>query len=236
MFSKKIKMYKFSFMLLAALSLTANHAYAEMQGVVEAITMANTIVESIGGKPLWAEIRSLHVIEKSRSLGGDGIIGEFWRDLIEPRDRYTLNSPEGPEVEFWWDERGVYQFIDNNRQELSPDLHSEVQSYWHGEIYVMFGRFARDDSDLFLHKNEDNSFTASSVSLDKEIGTFWVNGDGDLYRWRHEDGTEYIYGPHKQFGEISFPDWGTQIDGSWSFYYVEIEPSNASPSISFDPP
>ena len=212
-------------------------ASAEMKGDEEAIALADQLVESIGGKALWSQIRSLHVIEQSRSLKGDGIIGEFWRDLQTPRERYTLSNRDGLKVEFWWDHRGVWQFINGKQNENLPaSLHSEVQSYWAGEIYVMYHRLAKEDSSLRLDKNGDNSFTAFDEKLDRRLGTFWVNEDGDLYRWRHDDGTEYIYGPHRQFGEISFPDWGSQVDGSWSFYYVEVRWSTDEPQVSFDPP
>jgi hypothetical protein len=212
-------------------------ARAELKGDEEAIVLADQLVESVGGKALWSKIRSLHVIERSRSLRGDGIVGEFWRDLETPRDRYTLTNKNGLKVEFWWDDRGVWQFIDGEQSEDLPEnLHAEVTAYWPGEIYVMYHRLAKEDSTLRLSKNDDNSFTAFDEKFDRRLGTFWMNGDGDLYRWRHDDGTEYIYGPHKQFGEISFPDWGSQVDGSWSFYYVEVEWSIEDPDVSFDPP
>ena len=80
------------------------------------------------------------------------------------------------------------------------------------------------------------SFTAFDEKSSRRLGTFWVNGDGELYRWRHDDGTEYVYGPHRKFGDINFPDWGTQVDGSWSFYYVTVHWSTEAPSVSFEPP
>ena len=223
------------FMTLSLL-LFCNEGHAALKGDQEAVAMADQLIESIGGKELWSKIRSLHVIEKSRSINGDGIIGEFWRDLEEPRERYTLSTRQGTEVEFWWDSRGVWQTINGVLQESTDEQHMEVQSYWAGEIYVMYGRLAREDEDLLLTKNEDNSFTAYSESLQHDLGTFWLNDDGDLYRWRHQDGTEYIYGPPKKFGNINFPDWGTQVDGSWSFYYIEVVASTEAPGISFEPP
>lgn len=214
-----------------------NGAVAEMSGDDEAIALAEQVVESIGGRALWSQIRSLHVIEQSRSLKGDGIVGEFWRDLQEPRERYTLTSRDGLELEFWWTEQGVWQFINGKRNENLPtDLHAEVTTYWPGEIYTMYHRLAKEDASLRLDKNDDNSFTAVDEEQDRRLGTFWVNGDGELYRWRHDDGTEYIYGPHRKFGAISFPDWGSQVDGSWSFYYVEVRWSTDEPQVSFDPP
>lgn len=216
------------------LSLEAN---AELQGDEEAIALADQLVESIGGKELWSRIRTLHVFEQSRSLKGDGIMGEFWRDLQVPRERYTLTNRDGLVVEFWWDHRGVWQFINGERNgELPHNLHEIVTAYWPGEIYVMYHRLAKGDSAVRLEKNEDNSFTAFDKKLDRRLGTFWINNDGEMYRWRHDDGTEYIYGPHKKFGDISFPDWGTQVDGSWSFYYTEVRWSEDEPPVSFDPP
>jgi hypothetical protein len=208
-----------------------------MKGDEEAIALADQLVESIGGKELWSQIRSLHVFEKSRSPKGDGIVGEFWRDLQVPRERYTLTNRDGLKIEFWWDDRGVWQIINGEQNEdLPANLHAEVAAYWQGEIYVMFHRLAKEDSALRLDKNDDNSFTAFDEKLDRRLGTFWVNEDGDLYRWRHDDGTEYIYGPHRQFGEISFPDWGSQVDGSWSFYYMEVRWSTEEPQVSYDAP
>ena len=225
-----------SLVLVLGLAICTN-AKAEMKGDAEAIALADQLVESIGGRALWSKIRSLHVFEQSRSPRGDGIVGEFWRDLQVPRERYTLTNRDGLKIEFWWDDRGVWQLLNGEQNnDLPADLHAEVTAYWQGEIYVMYHRLAKEDPALRLDKNDDNSFTVFDEKLDRRLGTFWVNGDGDLYRWRHDDGTEYIYGPHRQFGEISFPDWGSQVDGSWSFYYVEVRWSTEEPKISYDPP
>ncbi len=212
-------------------------ATAELSGDPEAIAMADQVVDSIGGRELWSGFRSLHIVEKTRTLNGDGVMGEFWRDLREPRERYTLRNRQGRTVEFWWDRRGVSQLVAGKPPEppLPDSVHEEILAYWPGEIYVMYYRLASEDSDLSLEKHEDNSFTATSKMLGKALGRFWVNADGELYRWRHADGTEYIYGPLRHFGEISFPDWGTQVDGSWSFYYIEVRGSDEAPPVSFDP-
>ena len=224
-------------MILYLSFLLSSQASARLKGDPEAVALADQMIESIGGKELWSEIRTLYVVEKSRSLRGDGIIGEFWRDLQHARESYTLRNRKELEVKFWWDHRGVWQTIDGKlNSDLPANLHDEVQAYWQGEIYVMYYRLASDDSSIRLKKNEDNSFTAFDEKLSRRLGTFWLNDDGHLYRWRHDDGTEYIYGPHRQFGDISFPDWGTQVDGSWSFYYTEVRWSKNEPPVSFDPP
>ena len=210
---------------------------AELKGDEAAIEMAAEMIESIGGKALWSKIRTLYVVEKSRSLKGDGIIGEFWRDLQRPREWYTLNNRRGMVVRTWWDDKGIWQTLNGKQnRKLPAGLHQEVMAYWQGEIYVMYHRLARGDDSLRLQVQGDNAFTAYDEGLQRELGTFWINDDGQLYRWRHEDGTEYIYGPHRSFGEISFPDWGTQVDGSWSFYYTEVRWSLEEAPVSYAPP
>ena len=101
-----------TFVIVLALSSAGR---AEMHGDPEAIALADEIVASIGGREVWSTITGLHVFENSRSTKGAGIVGEFWRDLVTPRERYRLRNRAGIEVDFWWDERGVYQVINGVR-------------------------------------------------------------------------------------------------------------------------
>lgn len=208
---------------------------AELNGDVEAIRMARQVIESIGGHDVWRKARSMYVVENSRSPEGDGIIAEFHRDLTMPRERYSLYHRDGNRSEFWWDERGVSRLVNGkpDKSDLPDDIHALVLDYWRGEIYVMLRRLASEDPKLRLQAIDDRSFTAFEGK--RRLGRFWVNAQGELYRWRHDDGTEYIYGPLKKFGNINFPDWGTQVDGSWSFYYTEVRLSDAPPEADFTP-
>lgn len=216
-------------------------AHAELQGDSQAIQLAEQMIESIGGAGLWANIRTLYVVEKSRNPNGDGVIGTFWRDLETSRERYTLDSRTGNVIAFWWDERGVYQTVNGrpNTANLPENIHQLVLDYWPGEIYVMYHRLAKGDPGLRLELSGERDFTAYDAETGDRLGRFWINAEGDMYRWRHgseEEPVEYIYGPHKEFGEISFPEWGTQVDGSWMFEYVEVRWSAGPPPVSFDPP
>jgi len=209
---------------------------AELKGDPEAVELAQRMIESIGGRTLWSKIRSLHVVGKARSLKGDGILAESWHDLRQPREWYTLNNRRDMVVRTWWDRQGIWQTVNGKQNyRLPAGLYEEKQSHWPGGIYVMYHRLAREDETLRLTMNEDGSFTARDERLDRRMGRFWINADGELYRWRHDDGTEYIYGPHRSFGDISFPDWGSKVDGSWSFYYIEVRWSRDEPPISYDP-
>jgi hypothetical protein len=223
--------------LMIVLICTAAPVSAALKGDTEAVVLAERIIESVGGKALWTKIKALYVIENSRSVRSEGILGEFWRDLETPRERYILSPKTGPKYEFWWDTQAVQQTIDGvPNTKLAPGLREEVIDYWKGEIYVMYHRLAMEDPNLWLEKLEGNSFSAFDTSKGRTLlGTFLVNGEGHLYRWRHADSTEYIYGPLKDFGDIKFPQWGTQVDGSWSFSYVEIKWFTDASELSYKP-
>lgn len=219
-----------------------NPAHGEMVGDEEAIALANQMIESIGGKALWSSGRSLYVIEKSRTPRGGGTMGTFWRDLQVPRERYRLDTRRGNVIEFWWDHRGVYQTVNGAlRMEGLPDnIRQLVKDYWPGEVYVLFHRIASEDSLLrYENGSEPGQFRVINSKTGDLRGTFWVNGDGEMYRWRHfdeENPVEYVYGPLRNFGAISFPSWGAQVDGSWMFEYVEVRLSEEAFGISFDAP
>ena len=225
-------------MLTVAGALVAMPAYAEMKGNAEAIALADQMIESIGGKELWAKIKTLYIIEKSRTPGqGDGIVGEFWRDLTAPRETFTLKG-RAFSFQRTWTAEGGWQVLNGAfRLKTKEEIAGEELPYWYGEIYVLYHQLASDDERLRLELGEDDrQFTVYLDETGRRLGDFWLNVDGDMYRWRHDDGTEYIYGPHRQFGDISFPDWGTQVNGSWSFYYVEVRGFTTPPPVTFGPP
>ncbi|MEE8294698.1 MAG: hypothetical protein V3R64_03215 [Sphingomonadales bacterium] len=212
---------------LAGGALIAFPAQAELKGDSQAIALADQMIESIGGKAVWSKIRTLYVVEKSRTpTYGDGIIAEFWRDLLVPQERYSIQNENISYTKSWtvgggWTLRNG-EFKTKSAEEVAAD----EGYYWPGEIYIIYGRLARDDDTLRLEKGEDpRSFVVYELASGRKLSTFWLNVDGDMYRWRHgneSDLTEYVYGPHVDFGEISFPAWGTMYDGSWSFSYVEV--------------
>lgn len=214
---------------------------AQLKGDDDAIAMAEQMIESIGGAETWSSARTLYIVEKSRHPRyGDGLIAEFWRDLQLPQETFTI---ENQNVKFakGWTSEGGWTY---SQGELKPKSKDEVSAdeldYWYGEIYVMYHRLAKGDPTIRLEKGEEEGqFIAWDERSNIKLGTFWLNVDGDMYRWRHGDESErieYIYGPHKNFGDISFPAWGTMYDGSWSFSYEEVKVFQTPPPVSFEPP
>lgn len=229
------------FFTTALIAATPGVALAELKGDPEAITLANQMIESIGGAEIWSNARTLYIVEHSRHPRyGDGLVAEFWRDLQVPQETFTIENERVKFAKGWTAEGGWTlrqgELVSKNKDEVSAD---EVD-YWYGEIYVMYHRLAKGDPTIRVSMGEEErQFIAWDERNESKLGTFWLNVDGDMYRWRHGDESEpveYIYGPKKQFGDISFPAWGTMFDGSWSFSYEEVKVFDTPPPVSFDPP
>lgn len=226
---------------IAGAFLFSASANAELQGDAEAIALSDQMIESIGGKEVWSKIRTLYIVEKSRTpTYGDGLIAEFWRDLLVPQERYTIQN-ENIEYTKSWTASGGWTIVRGEfKLKTKEEVAAQELHYWPGEIYIMYRRLAREDETLRLEKGEDpRSFVVYEDEGGQRLSTFWLNVDGDMYRWRHGDEsdlTEYIYGPHIQFGEISFPAWGTMYDGSWSFSYVEVRGYAEDMNIDYTTP
>ena len=207
---------------------------AQLKGDPEAIELANTMIASIGGADIWSRARSLYIVEHSRHPRyGDGLVAEFWRDLQVPRETFTIENDRVTFAKGWTTEGGWTFSQGELKTKTKDEVSADEVDYWYGEIYVMYHRLAKGDPRIRLSMGEeDGQFIAWDERSDNKLGTFWLNVEGDLYRWRHGDESEvieYIYGPHKQFGEISFPAWGTMFDGSWSFSYEEVRVLDTPP-------
>jgi len=105
---------------------------------------------------------------------------------------------------------------------------------------VMYHRLAKEDEQLRLVLSSERSFTVLDDATGAHLGVFEVGASGELVRWIRFFGTsrvEYVYGPLKSFGKIKMPDWGTIVDGTFRFYYTDVQlRSEAAPPVSLDAP
>ena len=96
-------------LLFAVSAFSPNSVWADLKGDPEAIELAKQMIESIGGAEVWSTARTLYIVEKSRHPRfGDGLIAEFWRDLQEPQETYTIQNEnvkfrEGLDPRGWLD-------------------------------------------------------------------------------------------------------------------------------------
>lgn len=220
-----------SFRVIATLSfivaLSSAAAFAgELKGDPEALARVDVMLGQLGGKALWAKTRSLYTMERARHPRyGDGIVATFWRDLESPAERAEIKHAK-LDVQYAWNREGGWVLSDGHVRDYDADEIAARVDNWASEIYTLFHRLAAGDPALTVKSLDHNGFRVLDENLEK-IGDFRLTADGALYYWQQygNDPVAFIYGPNKAFGEVRFPDWGTAVDGSWGFYYVQVLPS-----------
>jgi hypothetical protein len=201
-----------------------------LDGDAKALRRVEVMLESIGGREAWANARSLYTMERARHpTYGDGIVASFWRDLEHPGE-YARLAHENLDVTYGWDASHGWISRNGELRDFTDDEMDERRYYWQREIYTLYHQLAKGERKLTVHSIEPNGFYVVDEANEK-IGEFRLTPDGNVYFWEQlggENPVAYVYGPHKDFGPISFPDWGTATDGGWGFYYVQVRPSQKS--------
>lgn len=196
--------------------------------------VADRLVESLGGKETWASAQALYVREQAFPASlKEPVTAEFWRDLEKPAYRSLV---VGPSIrrEAAWTERGGWVVRDGVRSEMSEETLREEIAGWRQEPYVMYHKLALRDPSLELKLVDGNRLEIFDRESDKLLCWFVVDASGALLRWgNYYQGeiSEHVYGPLKDFGELTMPAWGTSTTGSWRFDYQEVRPINSLPAF-----
>ena len=221
----------FRFLVLWTLVILSAATYGSgLEGDPKALHRVEMMFDAIGGRDAWANARSLYTMERARHPAyGDGIIASYWRDLEFPGE-YGRLVHKNLDVRYGWDDEQGWISRDGELRDFSDDEMAEHLDNWGREIYTLYHQPAKGERELTVRAVEPNGFTVLNEQ-DKSIGEFRLTPSGDLYFWQQLGGNNpvaYVYGPHKDFGDVSFPDWGTATDGGWGFYYLQVKPSEKS--------
>jgi len=188
------------------------------------------MLEKLGGKEVWANARSVYTVERVRHYKyGDGIVETVWRDLEKPAASFKLMHPKLDLVYAWNKEFG-WVSRDGAVRDLSRDEIQQKIVHWSRDIYTLFHQLAKGERELTIKTMKPNGFRVLDEKK-KKIGEFRLTPNGELYQWQRfgsKESVTYIYGPHKSFGAVNFPDWSTTTDGHWASYALQIQPSPKS--------
>jgi hypothetical protein len=215
------------------------HPAQAMTGDSQAIALARGMIEAMGGRDAWSGAKWMYAREDAWYAARPGPAdAQFWRAVDRPAQRARVTGPGWSRESAWTPDSG-YRIRDGVRTSMSAeDLQASV-GWWRGEIYVMYVKLAREDANLRLITTGERSFRALDARDGVNLGEFFIDAAGALYRWKYgfgADAVEYIYGPLKSFGAIRAPSWGALSDGSFRFFYTDFQLSGAREPGEFKPP
>ena len=213
-------------LLLVPLSASASG----IEGDARALKRVEQMLAALGGRSLWAEARSLHTIERARHPDyGDGIEANMWHNLEAPGEYAHLIHSQ-VEIKRGWDEDGGWVKKDDDLRDYSEEEVQKRIFYWHRDMYTLYHQLAKGERKLTVRALEPDGILVLDEN-GEDVAKFKLSPDGQVYYWELLGGKGervFIYGPHRNFGEVRFPDWGTSTDGSWSSYYLQVRPSRRS--------
>ncbi len=198
-----------------------------LQGDPEAVAAIERMLERFGGREVWARGRTLYVsYDGWRTDPYEPVLERAWRDLVEPRQyaeyegrsflRIFALSPQGS----WTDRDGEITRRD------AGEHHAAVERYPYG-FYTSLRSFAVADPRLRLEWQAPDRVIVRTED-GRERGWWQIDRTGAPIKWgagAPPDAVEYVYGPMRAFGNISFPAWGAAVDGFWRWDYLEIDVS-----------
>ena len=210
---------------------TASSAVAPAQGLRgddDAVAMARRLIDRLGGAERWGRVRALHIVEEvHRADMAEPYRSESWRSLREPSIWFQA-APGGRRRAFARTVSGGWEVRGDSITSLPAADLRRWRGYWPRNIYVMFGRLAREDSLLELSTLGDRRFAVVDAVGGERLGEFELTIDGDLLRWSTAFGLEseeWIYGPLIAFGSVRMPAWGVRLRDGYRFYYREVTAS-----------
>jgi hypothetical protein len=213
-------------LVLASMVVAAGVACAadRLQGDPQAVASVEAMLERMGGREIWARTRSLHLEYRVWRTDPDETMTErAWRDLQEPNQRIEFDSPSEP-VTWAFTPRSGWVSREGTVKEISAAGHASAVGFWPADFYTMIHRLAVADPGVVLAFVPPRRVRVDSAE-GVELGWWEIDSSGQLLKWGSvSDGEqlEYVYGPLKTFGEISFPAWGSAVDGSWRFEYANV--------------
>ena len=212
---------------------TAPNALAQgLRGDSAAVAMARAMIDRMGSRDHWTRARVMYVVEEvHRPNSAVPYRSESWRWLQRPEIRYRGVAPvdgrpdEQKERAFHWTASTGWSATGGIARPSTNDELRRWAGAWPRNVYVMYGRLAREDRTLSLATLGPRRFAVSDAATGTQLSEFEVSENGSVVRWSTSgegEQEEWIYGPLRDFGPIRMPDWGARVSDGYRFYYRSI--------------
>lgn len=237
-------MWRFAVMAVVFVLAQPGFAQEEQKGVrgePEAIAEAEAMVETMGGKEIWAQLKSVHFVHEWYPWHRvDAYIENEILDLTAPRSWVEMKSEihyrvraYSPEHKYWSVLDGKFSFADEVRLENAL----ERAPY---SIYRIARAVAIGDSSYEIRFGEGDipgTRRLEFYGLDGKMhGWIILNARKEPIVWATTQ-YRYTFGPMKQFGNLRVPDWAVYENGVTRYQMISLVGSNQVPDEKlFMPP
>jgi hypothetical protein len=189
---------------------------SDLSGDAEALKLVERMLESLGGRQVWAEARSIEVELRGFYARQQEPWNErFWMDLETANGRFELRGKDTDRT-IAWTPKGGWELAGGKLEVMPDDRHAFEMEYWKRQPFVMFHRLAVGGDTRVAMGDNEYRFDVFDSRKGELLAQFAVNLKGEPTKWGtkiDERDIEHVLGPLESFGNLRLPRWGTSLDG-----------------------
>lgn len=222
----------------------SGHAGDEESGVrgdPAAIAEAEAMVETMGGKVIWAELQSIHFVhEWFPWYRPDSYIENEVLDLTAPRSWVEMKSEIYHRVRAYSPENGYWSVTNGEFSVGDPKQLEKALERAPYSIYRLARAIALGDNNLEIRFGEGDIPHTRRLEFYGPDGNMhgWIilNARKEPIVWATTQ-YRYTFGPMKRFGNLRVPDWAVYENGTTRYKMISLSASNLPPDPTlFVPP
>lgn len=226
--------------LLCQISL-AQELTKGLRGDPEAITEAEAMVETMGGKEIWSQLKSIHFVhEWFPSYRIDSYVENEILDLTSPKSWIDRKSEVSHTIRAYSPEGKYWSINDGEFVYGSEDIFTSAIKRAPFNFYHLVRAVAVEDSFYEIR------FGEGDIPHTRRLEFY--DPDGNLGGWiilntkkepivKATPEYRYTLGPLKRFGNIKIPGWGVYDNGLTEYEMISVVGDNQPPDSSlFIPP
>ena len=225
---------------LVFLFILTHSIFAQVSGNQDALVLVDQMFETIGGKNVWKNAKSINV--KLTGYYAREVLPwheNYWMDLEQPRGKFNIKNKEKDQIIAWTPEVG-WDMNNGKAFPLDSAHHAFEMSYWKIQPVVVFHRLATGIPETRVEMGDNEfRFDVFDSSTDRLIAQFALNENGKPIKWGSKIGErefEQVFGPLKKYDNVIMPCWGTVLSGVWRYEHNAISLSNEISTIDFTMP
>jgi hypothetical protein len=212
-----------------------------VRGDPKAVAEAEAMVQTMGGKQIWAQLKSVHFVhEWFPYYRIDSYIENEILDLTGPRSWVEMKSEVyhrlraySPEYKYWNIVNDKFSYADEKRfknaMERAPySIYRIARAVAIGDPYyeIRLGKGDIPGSQRLEFYGPDGMMHGWIILNARKEPLVWATSQ---YR--------YTFGPMKRFGNLRVPNWAVYQNGTTCYEMISLKGSNHPPSLSlFKPP
>ena len=212
-----------------------------VRGDKEAIAEAEAMVETMGGKEIWAQLKSVHFVHEWWPFYRvDSYIENEILDLTGPRSWVEMKSEifhrlraYSPEHKYWNIVNGEFSYaseeaFDNAMERAPYSIYRIARGIAIGDPYyeVRFGKGDIPRSRRLEFYGPDGEMHGWIILNARKEPLVWATTQ---YR--------YTFGPMRRYGNLWVPGWAVYENGAFLYEMISLKGSNQAPDLSlFQPP